>query len=254
MKMSIKTLVTIFFILYLRNTEAQYNSYTANLIYNQTLSNLQFSTMNRVLNRSFARERASRGIKSNNTAPSKIIVSPKKATVNLDFTPTMQTHDQVVTQFAKVLSKGNNAKIKPAKEGLEKADFLGMFNKSLSEYNLNSHNVADVYAAYIIFSWEAITGNDATKYKAGIEKFRDEIRAKMNNGAESNFNNTQKQLASESLAYLSVFNYLSVQELVKKGNAATLNQTRANIAKMTTNIAGIDVIHYTLNDSGFKFR
>ena len=210
--------------------------------------------MNRMLNRSFARERAARGIKSNSTTSSKIAVTSKKTIVDLSFTPTIQAHDQVVTQFAKVLSNDNNAKIKPAKEGLEKANFLGMFDKSLSENNLNSHNVADVYTAYIIFSWEAVTGNDATKYKIGIAKFRDEIREKLNNSAESKFSNAQKQLASESLAYLAVFNYLSTQELAKKGDAVTLNQTRANIAKMTANIAGIDVSRYVLNDSGFKIR
>ncbi|WP_084240602.1 DUF6683 family protein [Pedobacter africanus] len=187
-----------------------------------------------------------RGMKSRPSA-----VNTAKSSLNFVSTP--EVHNKVLELIASLAAKGDKDKIKSAAAIIEKANFLDEFDKVLKPYGFNSHNMPDVFTAFIVLSWQAVKGSDASKYPEGIQIFRKQIHSVMNGNATlSKFTNAQKQEMSETLAYMAMLFTYGNQNQIKSGNTAALAATRENIRQGVIKVSGIDLTKYTLSNEGFN--
>jgi hypothetical protein len=176
---------------------------------------------------------------------------PRAAVSDLNFISSAKVHDRVLNLIATIAANGDKNKINTAANTISNANFMAEFERILKPYGLNRHNVPDVSTAFIILSWQAISGKDAGNYRQGIALFRNQINSAMrNNSSLSEFTNDQKQEISEILSYMAIFFTYACQEQLKNGNTASLNETRKNIRQAVIRVSGIDLSKYTFNNKG----
>lgn len=170
---------------------------------------------------------------------------------DLNFVSSAKVHDSVLELIGTIAANGNKSKAKSASETIKNANFLAQFDSILRPYGFNRHNVPDVFAAFIILSWQAISGGEAGNYRKGIELCRTQMHNAMsNNNALSQFRNDQKQEISEILSYMAIFFTYACQEQFKKGDRAALVATRHNIRQAVIRVSGIDLAKYAFNNNG----
>jgi len=219
------------------------------LIYQAAYNNSMFLVTKGAIERGIR----SRSEKSENKAVTANISSTEMA--DLSFTTSSQVHSEVVQSIAKIMAQGDNAKIKAGTDLLNRGNLLGEFDKLLRQYGFNSHDLADVFSAYVILSWQATTGNDAAKNPRGIEIFRKKMQALFGNNEEiRKFTNAQKQQTAETLSYIAVLVTLANQDLTRKGDAGAISQSHQNIRQATMKITGMDITKYTLSQTGFNLN
>ncbi|HEY0244975.1 MAG TPA: DUF6683 family protein, partial [Mucilaginibacter sp.] len=237
------TIFMLSFLLTMPNkTIAQVGNY--GLIYQSSYNNAMFLTTKGAIERNM-RHRSSE-MKSSSNA------SSKSLSADLNFSPSDQVHTKVLQSMAKIMSNGDEAKIKPNVNLLVNANLLNKFDQLLRQYNFNSYNIADVVCAFTILSWQTATGNDAAKTPAGIVIFRKNMLATLsNNDGIRNFNNAQKQELAETISYLAVLITLANQDPATRSNASALLQLRQNAREAALKITGMDVTKYTLTQTGF---
>jgi hypothetical protein len=239
-------LVSILLLSFHNNATAQIgNPY---LIYRGAFNNAMF------LNTKGAIERGMRNRDAKTSEHTVSKASPAKA-ADLNFTPSPAVHDRVVQSIAKLMANGDATKIASNTNILNKANLLGEFNGLLGKYGFNSHNLADVFSAYVILSWQSATGGDATKSPRGIESFRQTVQASfIANESVSTFSNAQKQEVSETIAYMAVLVTLANQEVVKRGDPAAIANSHQKMGELTLKATGIDVAKYNLTQQGLVLK
>ncbi|QEC43094.1 DUF6683 family protein [Pseudobacter ginsenosidimutans] len=177
----------------------------------------------------------------------------KAASAKLNFTSSKEVHEKVLETLGRIAAKGDETKVKHHAEVLGKSSLLKDFDSLLRQYGFNSSNMADVFAAYTILSWQAITGTDAAKYKTGIEAFRQNMHSIMDNNEQlQKATNAEKQQLSETLSYLAMIFSFASQEQLKTKNEKALAVTREYIRRGVIRVSGIDLSQYELTNSGLR--
>ena len=218
------------------------------LVYQGAFNNAMFLTTKGAIERGIRSRDAKNG--NSNTA---VNSAPVKA--SLTFTSSAIVHNRVVQLMAKIMAEGDNAKIATDSSLLVNGNLLGEFNSLLHKYGFNSNNIGDVFAAYVILSWQAATGGDAAKSPKGIEIFRKAVQSSLaSNENISQFSDGQKQQMAETIAYIATLVTLANQELVKKGDTKAIAGARQNMRQLTLSATGIDVFNYTLTQEGFVVK
>ena len=251
-KMTYSALIIVFLILgdvFHNKANAQYG--TPFYPYQAAYNNAMFLTTKNAIEKGMHSSSSGTASKSNTRATE----TNAAGLADLNFTSSAQTHEKVVQAIAKTLARGDDSKINPNTDMLVKGDLLGKFDNLLRQYGFDSHNLADVFTAYIILSWQAATGGDASKYPNGIQVFRKTIHASFsNNDNTRNFTNEQKQETSETISYIATLITLGHQDLKRKGDANVLLQFHQNIRNTVMASTGIDVTKYTLTQAGFYLK
>lgn len=212
------------------------------IMYQGAFNNAMFLTTKSAIERGMKSGQASKpgsGIPSTHTAS------------NLNFVSSAKVHDKVLALIATIAANGDKNKVRPAAETIREANFMARFESILRPYGFNRHNVPDVFAAFIILSWQAVSGKDTGNYREGIQLFRKQIHGAMGNNSQlSEFTNDQKQEISEILSYMAMFFTYACQEQAKKGDTASLAATRQNIRQAVIRVSGIDLAKYTFSNKG----
>lgn len=185
--------------------------------------------------------------------PGKITASGSLFSLNFSSSP--QVHAKVVQNFATTMSQGDASKSRAIADVLSKNNVLGGFDQLLRKYGFNSHNLGDVFTAYVVLTWEAATGGDATQYPNGIQAFRKNMQSTMaGNNNLLQLSDAQKQETAETLSYMAILANATNQELVKKGDTQTLNQVRENLRQTALQLTGVDISQLALSNAGFGLR
>ncbi|WP_433862765.1 DUF6683 family protein [Sphingobacterium thalpophilum] len=175
----------------------------------------------------------------------------KSAVAELTFVASSKVHEKVLDLIANIAAKGDHDRARSAVKTIGKANFMLQFDKLLLPYELNRFNVPDVFTAFIILSWQAISGKDARVYRAGVQRFRKEIHNAMrNNHLVVRFTNDQKQEIAEILSYMAIFFTVASREQSKNGDSAALNLTRQHIRQAVISVSGIDLTKCRFDDNG----
>lgn len=236
-------LITLFTI-FLSNLEAIAQIGNPGIMYQGAFNNAMFLTTKSSI------ERGMKG-NTNNKVIGKKEPHTKNLAVNLNFTSSTKIQDKVLNMVASMAANGNRDKIKTTTEVIKNANFLGEFNKLLKPYGFSSHNLADVFTAFIALSWQAVNNGDVAKYPQGIQNLRKQMNDVMsNNPAVSAFNNDQKQEIAEILSYMAIIFTYARQEQLKTNNSANWATTRENIRQGAIKVSGIDLQKYTFNNDG----
>ncbi|MBO9631468.1 MAG: hypothetical protein J7578_00015 [Chitinophagaceae bacterium] len=177
----------------------------------------------------------------------------KAAATSLNFTSSAEVHTKVLETIASIAAKGDRTMVRHHMEVLDKSNFLQKFDTLLRDYGFNSSNMADVFAAYIVLSWQAVTGKDAASFRSGIESFRQNIHGIMDNNEQlKKTTNAEKQQTAETLSYLAMIFSYATQDQNKANNQKALAQTREYIRTGVIRISGIDLLKYELDQSGLR--
>lgn len=196
-----------------------------------------------------------RGMKGTSDSKRTQIKQSKIPNTDLNFVTTAQVQSKVLELISTIAAKGNKDRIKPALETIKQGNFLVQFDNLIKPYGFNSHNMSDVFTAFIILSWQAIHGEDVSQYRGGIKLLRQQIHETMdNNETLLKFNNDQKQEISEILSYMAIFFTYVIQDQTKKGDFSLLKATRENIRQATIKVSGIDLTKHTFTNKGLTDR
>jgi hypothetical protein len=247
---SLRTTLVLFFVGLLINNNAAAQIGNPGLIYQGAFNNAMFLTTKGAIERGM---KSSSGNTSKKGSPPVNPSTANPTNSNLNFVPSTKVHDKVLNLIATLAAKGDQAKVRSTAETIDKANFLSVFDNTLRPYGFNSHNMPDIFTAFIVLSWQVVKGTDAAKYPTGIQIFRKQIHSTMSNNATlQKFTNDQKQEMSETLAYMAMIFTYANQNQMKSGNTAALAVTRENIRQGVIKVSGIDLTKYTLTNEGFN--
>lgn len=243
-------LPVLFFIGLLINNNAAAQIGNPGLMYQGAFNNAMFLTTKGAIERGM-KNRSVATSKNSGTDANISAVNPARS--NLNFVSSTKVHDKVLNLIATLAAKGDQTKVRSTAETIDKANFLSVFDNTLKPYGFNSHNMPDVFTAFIVLSWQVVKGTDAAKYPTGIQIFRNQIHSTMNNNTTlQKFTNDQKQEMSETLAYMAMIFTYANQNQMKSGNTAALAATRENVRQGVIKVSGIDLTKYTLTNEGFN--
>ncbi|MBZ4190411.1 DUF6683 family protein [Niabella beijingensis] len=211
------------------------------LIYQGAFNNAMFMNTQTAIRRSMQKQAASGYKAQSNTSLNN----------RFSYTPSATVRQKLTRSIAESMAGTNKPAIQSNINMLTRAALLRDFENLLRQYDFNSHNLADVFAAYIIVSWETASGNDASNSRKGIEAFRKEVHQTFSATPEmAQLSNEQKQTATETLSYLAILTIMINRELATKGNSRAITQVRDNMARMTLQVTGMDVSQYLLTPKG----
>lgn len=171
---------------------------------------------------------------------------------SLNFTSSAATRGQVTDRVARAMGKNDPGLTKRLKAAFKRDNLVGKFNRIGADYGFANNNVADAYVLFVVLSWEAVRGKDASGYKKGIDAYRNDIQYTMlRNQKLTGLSNNEKQISAETMAMLGMMAKTSVDGL---SNGDDLDQIRDGIRKVTLKIAGVDVSKFDLTKSGYRTR
>jgi hypothetical protein len=170
----------------------------------------------------------------------------------LRFHSSDDVHAQVLRNVTRFLAQGDAAKTKQTEQILARNDPLGQFDKLLKQYGYDSHDLADVFTAYLILSWEVVNGTDSRQTPQGIVATRVAMQdALAGNQSVRTLADADKQKLAETMAYLSIIAAAAQNDLVSSGDRASLAQMREGVRRTTMSIVGVDLKGIRLTDAGF---
>ncbi|AOJ71648.1 MULTISPECIES: DUF6683 family protein [Burkholderia] len=177
--------------------------------------------------------------------------SPHAAPAALTFAETAAVHRQVQADIVNFLAHGDASRRDEAKRVVEQGELLEAFERVASRRAFDRRNLGDVFAAYVVMSWEVVNGEDARGRQAGVDALRakssatlvrdDRIRA---------MSDADKQRLAETLAYLAMIAVTAQNDLRRSGNAPALEQLRDGVRQSTRKMIGIDVKGLRLTENG----
>lgn len=213
------------------------------LMYQGAFNNAMFLTTKSAIERGMNSKPENRGhVKSEQSV---------KTAAGMNFVSSAAVNDKVLELIASITANGDRNKAILAAKTIKNANFMGRFDAILSPYGLNRYNVPDVFTAFVLLSWQAITGNEIGNYRKGIELFRNQIHNAMGNNTKlAQLTNDQKQEIAEILSYMAMFFTYATDEQSKKGDTATMLTTKQNIRQAVIRVSGIDLTLYTFNNNG----
>jgi hypothetical protein len=187
------------------------------------------------------------------SGPAPAGASDANAARTLHFASAPAAHESVVANVADFLAHGDRAKVPDIRRTLASSDVLGQFDSVLQQYGWSKDDLADVYAAYLVMSWEVINGGDATEHAPGIAAVRAKVRQALAANAKlRGLGDADKQKAAETLAYLAIIASASQDALTGGGDAARLAQLRAGVGKTTAGVTHMNLKGVRLTDTGFS--
>jgi hypothetical protein len=171
----------------------------------------------------------------------------------LHFTSTPAAHDSVLANVADFLAHGDRNAAPGIRGTLASSDVLAQFDGVLQQYGWNKDDLADVYAAYLVMSWEVINGGDATEHVPGIAAVRAKVRQALAANAKlRGLGDTDKQKAAETLAYLAVIASASQDTPAMVRDPASMAKLRAGVSKTTAGVTHMNLKGVRLTDAGFS--
>ena len=217
------------------------------LVYQGAYNNVMFSSTQSAIQRSMQNSPASGNSGYNRRPPA--------ANGDFSYRPSSNVSNKLMRAIAGNMATRSRTSVQSNVDMLTNAALLREFGKLLHQYNYDSHNLADVFAAYVILSWEAATGNDASKSREGIDAFRKEVHGIFSRTPKlATLGNEQKQAATETLSYLAILTIIINRELHKKGNTTEVKDARDNMRQLALQVSGMDVTRYSLGKSGLVLK
>jgi len=181
--------------------------------------------------------------------------APAAALAQLRYRPDAGVHDRVVAQVVRFFTQGDASKQQQIARTLDKADPLGQFDILLRQQGYDSRNLADVFTAYLVLSWEVVNAADAMQAPEGVQAVREAIQqAFAGNVRMRTLPDAEKQMVAETLAYLTMVAVAEQRDLAQAGNPGPLTELRDGVRKTAHNLAGIDLGNVMLGDDGFSPR
>jgi hypothetical protein len=132
---------------------------------------------------------------------------------------------------------------------LTKEDLIGQFDHALAAFGYSSHDIADVLAAYLVMSWEVVTGNaTSTAQLGGANR---QIRAWLARDERLlGMSNDDKQALAERMIYAASVSSASKNELSRRQDAVRLASLRQEVRDSVKSF-GLDLGSVRLSDRGF---
>jgi len=132
---------------------------------------------------------------------------------------------------------------------LTKEDLIGQFDHALAAFGYSSHDIADVLAAYLVMSWEVVTGNSASAAQLGGANRQ--IRAWLARDQRLlGMTNDDKQTLAERMIYTASLSSASKNELLRRQDTARLDGLRSEV-RDSIRAFGLDLGNVGLSDRGF---
>ncbi len=181
--------------------------------------------------------------------------APAAAVAQLSYRPDTGVHERVVARLTGFFTQGDAARRPLIAHRLDQADPLGQFDALLRQQGYDSRNLADVFTAYLVLSWEVVNAADAMQAADGVQAVRDAVRqAFAANARMRALPDADKQTVAETLGYLAMVAVAAQRELAQAGNPVALAELREGVRKTARNLAGVDLGGVLLDDSGFTPR
>ncbi|OAB11069.1 hypothetical protein AQ846_25815, partial [Burkholderia pseudomallei] len=177
--------------------------------------------------------------------------SPRTAPAALTYVGDAGVHRQVQADIVNFLAHGDASKRDEAKRVVEQGELLETFDRLMSRPAFDRRNLGDVFAAYLVMSWEVVNGADAHAQPAGVDAVRAKSSAALaRDGRVRAMSDADKQRLAETLAYLAMIAVTAQRDLRRSGNTAALEQLRAGVRLSTRKMIGVDVKGLRLTENG----
>ncbi|AJX90473.1 DUF6683 family protein [Burkholderia pseudomallei] len=177
--------------------------------------------------------------------------SPRTAPAALTYVGDAGVHRQVQADIVNFLAHGDASKRDEAKRVVEQGELLETFDRLMSRPVFDRRNLGDVFAAYLVMSWEVVNGADAHAQPAGVDAVRAKSSAALaRDGRVRAMSDADKQRLAETLAYLAMIAVTAQRDLRRSGNTAALEQLRAGVRLSTRKMIGVDVKGLRLTENG----
>lgn len=186
------------------------------------------------------------GTSGNTTRKKEPASSGTAPKADLSYTPSVAVQQEVIKAVADEMGNGDTARARIIYEGLKRSNAINSFSILLKNYNFDALNLADVFSAYILLSWEMVTDKDASRFKKGISIYQDIMHREMQKSEKiATWDNAKKQQVAQRMILLAFM----AQEAIKGGRDASIITGVQNKVKL---ICGVDVALYDLSDKGFR--
>lgn len=168
------------------------------------------------------------------------------------FTPAPAVSEQVRQRMIDAITRVDPAQRAGAEKTFDsRLTVLKAFDKLLGNYGYSANNLLDVYTGYAVIAWEIVNGADASGNAAGIRAVHAQLeRSMLATPAVVQMSPELKQDTAEVLAYEAALAGNAKNELLARGDSATLQRLRDNVAASAQDL-GLDVRGLQLTAQGF---
>lgn len=194
---------------------------------------------------------ANNGVIGNLAIGSQVLERDARGDAALTYVGDAGVHRQVQADIVNFLAHGDASKRDEAKRVVEQGELLETFDRLMSRPAFDRRNLGDVFAAYLVMSWEVVNGADAHAQPAGVDAVRAKSSAALaRDGRVRAMSDADKQRLAETLAYLAMIAVTAQRDLRRSGNTAALEQLRAGVRLSTRKMIGVDVKGLRLTENG----